>query len=203
MTITSKASTRKDCWWACRQPWRMNSVFCPAASSPMANPSVMIITPSTCSNSTAKTCGPCRIGCGSCDWRTCCCRVRSTRMSDWSRPLSRPGRRPNCGSGCGGGAAEASGSNHRRRPTLKAVVARINARRSVEIGLFQGRSLVSCGNVAIPANHQIPRVGAIVEVRYLHAFKESGVLYQPVYLGPRDDVDPGECLVSQLKFKAE
>jgi bifunctional non-homologous end joining protein LigD len=33
--------------------------------------------------------------------------------------------------------------------------------------------------------------------------KESGVLYQPVYLGPRDDVDPGECLVSQLKFKAE
>jgi bifunctional non-homologous end joining protein LigD len=28
-------------------------------------------------------------------------------------------------------------------------------------------------------------------------------LYQPVYLGPRDDVDPGECLVSQLKFKAE
>jgi hypothetical protein len=28
-------------------------------------------------------------------------------------------------------------------------------------------------------------------------------MYQPVYLGLRDDVDPGECLASQLKFKAE
>ena len=87
--------------------------------------------------------------------------------------------------------------------TLSAVVAKINARRSVEISLFNGRSLVSCGNVSIPANHEIPVVGVIVEVRYLYAFKESGVLYQPVYLGPRDDVDAGECLTSQLKYKAE
>jgi len=87
--------------------------------------------------------------------------------------------------------------------TLSAVVVKINVQRSVELGLFKGRSLVSCGNVTIPANHEIPTVGAIVEVRYLNASKTSGVLYQPVYLGPRDDVDPGECLVSQLKFKAE
>jgi len=87
--------------------------------------------------------------------------------------------------------------------TVSAVVAKINAKRSVEISLFNGRSLVSCGNVSIPANHEIPQVGTVVEVRYLHAFKESGVLYQPVYLGPRDDVDPGECLISQLKYKAE
>jgi bifunctional non-homologous end joining protein LigD len=87
--------------------------------------------------------------------------------------------------------------------TLSAVVVQINAKRSVELGLFNGRSLVSCGNVAIPANQKIPVVGTIVEVRYLYAFRESGVLYQPVYLGPRDDVDAGECLVSQLKYKAE
>ena len=87
--------------------------------------------------------------------------------------------------------------------TLSAVVAKINIQRSVELGLFNGRSLVSCGNVTIPANHEIPTVGTVVEARYLYAAKESGVLYQPVYLGPRDDVDPGECLVSQLKFKAE
>ena len=67
--------------------------------------------------------------------------------------------------------------------TLSAVVAKINAKRSVELSLFNGRSLVSCGNVSIPANHEIPSVGAVVEARYLHAFKESGVLYQPVYLG--------------------
>jgi bifunctional non-homologous end joining protein LigD len=86
--------------------------------------------------------------------------------------------------------------------TVSAIVVKINTQRSVEVSLFQGRSLVSCGNVTIPANHQIPPIGAVVEIRYLHAFKESGVLYQPVYLGPRDDVEVGECLVSQLKFKA-
>lgn len=87
--------------------------------------------------------------------------------------------------------------------TLSAIVAKVNIQRSVEVSLFQGRSLVSCGNVTIPANHQIPPVGAVVEVRYLYAYRDSLALYQPVYLGPRDDVDPGECLVSQLKFKAE
>lgn len=87
--------------------------------------------------------------------------------------------------------------------TLSAVVAKINVKRSVELGLFNGRTLVSCGNVTIPVNQDIPQVGAICEVRYLYAAKASGVLYQPVYLGPRDDVDPGECLVSQLKYKAE
>jgi bifunctional non-homologous end joining protein LigD len=87
--------------------------------------------------------------------------------------------------------------------TASAVVAKINVQRSVEVSLFQGRSLVSCGNVTIPSNHEIPQVGAVVEVRYLYAYRESLALYQPVYLGPRDDVEPGECLVSQLKFKAE
>jgi ATP-dependent DNA ligase len=87
--------------------------------------------------------------------------------------------------------------------TASAVVAKINKQRSVEVSLFNGRSLVSCGNVTIPANHEIPPVGAVVEVRYLYAYRDSLALYQPVYLGPRDDVDPGECLVSQLKFKAE
>ena len=87
--------------------------------------------------------------------------------------------------------------------TLSAVVSKINVQRSVELGLFNGRSLVACGNVTIPANHEIPTVGTVVETRYIYAAKASGVLYQPVYLGPRDDVDPGECLVSQLKFKAE
>jgi len=87
--------------------------------------------------------------------------------------------------------------------TLSAIVAKVNARRSVEISLFKGRSLILCGNVTIPANHSIPTVGEVVEVRYLYAYRESHALFQPVYLGPRDDVEPGECLASQLKFKAE
>jgi bifunctional non-homologous end joining protein LigD len=87
--------------------------------------------------------------------------------------------------------------------TLSAIVAKVNIQRSVEISLFKGRNLISCGNVTIPANHQIPPVGAVVEVRFLYAFRDSFALYQPVYLGERDDVEPGECLVSQLKYKAE
>jgi bifunctional non-homologous end joining protein LigD len=87
--------------------------------------------------------------------------------------------------------------------TLSAIVAKVNTQRSVEISLLKGRNLISCGNVTIPANHGIPIVGAVVEVRYLYAFRESGVLFQPVYLGPRDDVEAGQCLASQLKFKAE
>ena len=87
--------------------------------------------------------------------------------------------------------------------TLSAIVAKVNAKRSVEISLLKGRSLISCGNVTIPANHGIPKVGTVVDVRYLYAYRASHALHQPVYLGSRDDVEPGECLASQLKFKAE
>jgi bifunctional non-homologous end joining protein LigD len=86
--------------------------------------------------------------------------------------------------------------------TLSAVVAKVNTQRSVEVSLLKGRSLVSCGNVTIPVNHDIPTVGAVVEVRYLYASPTSGILFQPVYLGSRDDVDASECLAAQLKYKA-
>ena len=61
---------------------------------------------------------------------------------------------------------------------------------------------VDAGNVTIPANQNIPAVGMIVECRYLYAFKESGCIYQPVYLGVRDDIPADECTVDQLKYKA-
>ena len=87
--------------------------------------------------------------------------------------------------------------------TVSVIVAKVNEKRSVEVSLFQGRSLVSCGNVTIPANHEVPPAGAIVELRYLYAYRDSLALYQPVYLGPRTDVDTDKCVVSQLKFKAD
>ena len=37
--------------------------------------------------------------------------------------------------------------------------------------------------------------------RYLYAFRESNALYQPVYLGPRQDIEQHECVLSQLKYK--
>lgn len=90
---------------------------------------------------------------------------------------------------------------HKFCATLSALVGTINAKRSIEIKLRNGSRWVTAGNVTIPANHNIPTVGQVVEVRYLYAFKESGCLYQPVYLGGRSDVLESECLTSQLKFK--
>jgi len=81
------------------------------------------------------------------------------------------------------------------------IVSQINAKRSVELMLLKNGILVPAGNVTIPANHDIPPIGAVVECRYLYAFPESGVIYQPVYLGRREDIRPEECTVSQLKFK--
>jgi bifunctional non-homologous end joining protein LigD len=99
-----------------------------------------------------------------------------------------------------------SGGNqlkHKFVATLSAVVAKVNVKRSVELQLIGQAGWVSCGNVTIPANHRIPQAGQVCEIRYLYCFKESGVLFQPVYLGPRDDVDAAECRVSQLKYKPE
>jgi bifunctional non-homologous end joining protein LigD len=92
---------------------------------------------------------------------------------------------------------------HKFVATLSAVVVRINRKRSVELQLIGQDGWQTCGNVTIPANQKIPQVGQVCEVRYLYAFKESGVLFQPVYLGPRDDVADRECLASQLKFKPD
>jgi bifunctional non-homologous end joining protein LigD len=83
------------------------------------------------------------------------------------------------------------------------VVTGINSKRSVTLGLFEGDKMVPAGNVTIPPNHALPDVGDVVECRYLYAYKESGAIYQPVYLGPRTDIPLSECGVDQLKYKTE
>jgi len=92
---------------------------------------------------------------------------------------------------------------HKFYATLSALVGTINATRSIELKLFADSGLVTAGNVTIPPNKPIPKVGQVVEVRYLYAFRESGCVYQPVYLGVRSDVMHTECLTSQLKFKRD
>ncbi len=50
---------------------------------------------------------------------------------------------------------------------------------------------------------RIPAVGAVADCRYLYSFRESGSIYQPVYLGVRDDIPAEDCTTAQLKYKAE
>ena len=109
----------------------------------------------------------------------------------WDAPYT-PGR-PNSGG---------SQLKHKFYATLSAVVANVNGKRSVGISLLNGKGWIPVGNVTIPANHNIPTVGTVVEIRYLYSFPESKALYQPVYLGVRKDIEQHECVVSQLKFKS-
>ena len=85
--------------------------------------------------------------------------------------------------------------------TASFIIGKVNAKRSVSLMLYAGKNLTTAGNVTIPSNKEIPKQGEIVECRYLYAFKESGSIYQPVYLGTRDDVAEQECTTAQLKYK--
>jgi bifunctional non-homologous end joining protein LigD len=85
--------------------------------------------------------------------------------------------------------------------SVSALVVKVNAQRSVAVALLDGDQVRPVGNVSVPANHPIPNEGDVVEVRYLYAH-QGGSLYQPVFLGVRDDIEAGECVVAQLKFKA-
>ncbi len=81
------------------------------------------------------------------------------------------------------------------------IVTKVNTKRSVMLVLFSGDKIVHAGNVTIPPNHEVPSPGSVVECRYLYAFPESGCIYQPTYLGLRDDIRSADCTTDQLKFK--
>jgi bifunctional non-homologous end joining protein LigD len=78
-----------------------------------------------------------------------------------------------------------------------------DGKRSVGLELIDDAGKrVSVGNVTIPPNKDIPAVGSVLEVVYLYAYK-GGSVYQAHYGKVRDDVDVSECLMTQLKYKAE
>ncbi len=80
------------------------------------------------------------------------------------------------------------------------VVSSINAKRSIAVSVDSPDGFVPVGNVTVPPNYELPQEGDYVEVKYLYAYKE-GSLYQPQYLGVRDDVEID--VYASLKFKAE
>ena len=102
------------------------------------------------------------------------------------------------------GRPASGGSQRKFKFTASAsciVAGRNTSRRSVALELRDGKNTVAVGNVTIPPNQAIPEKGDIVEIRFLYAYP-GGSLYQPVYLGKRDDVNADQCGVGQLKYRA-
>lgn len=82
------------------------------------------------------------------------------------------------------------------------VVGANGGKRSVRFQGFDDRGRpVEIGSVTIPPNSEIPQSGDFIEVRYLYAYR-GGSLYQPTYLGRRDDQNESDCLISKLKYKS-
>jgi bifunctional non-homologous end joining protein LigD len=86
--------------------------------------------------------------------------------------------------------------------SLSAVVAGLNAKRSVSLKLLDGDAWLDVGSVTIPSNQVVPKAGDIVEVRYLYAHRH-GALFETSYLGSRTDIEQSECLASQRSFKED
>lgn len=81
--------------------------------------------------------------------------------------------------------------------TTSVVVIRHNDRESIGVAVWDN-GLKEIGNVTI-RGHDRPAIGSIVEVKYLYCVNR---LYQPSYLGIRDDCEVEDCTLSKLKFKS-
>jgi ATP-dependent DNA ligase len=82
--------------------------------------------------------------------------------------------------------------------TASMIVLKHNIKDSIQIGVYKNNTIIPFGNVTM-TGHSKPPINSIVEIKYLYAVN---ALYQPSYLGPRDDLYPQDCTIQKLKFKS-
>lgn len=76
-------------------------------------------------------------------------------------------------------------------------------KRSVGLELVgENMEKVFMGKVTIPPNYEVPDEGDLVEVRYLYAYL-NGAVFQPTYLGKRNDSDLTDATMKQIVYKNE
>lgn len=81
------------------------------------------------------------------------------------------------------------------------VISHNDSKRSIGVGVYdENQKMVPLGNVTIYTNQAIPKIGAIVEIRYMHCF-EGGSIYVSSLKCERPDQDASDCVLSQIKFK--
>jgi bifunctional non-homologous end joining protein LigD len=93
---------------------------------------------------------------------------------------------------------------HKLQESSTFEVTKVNAQRSVAIVLRDADGgTVPMGNVTVPANHEVPAVGALVEVEYMYRY-EDGALEQPKYKGVRTDLEGPTPLsdITRIKRKS-
>ena len=101
-----------------------------------------------------------------------------------------------------------SGGNHLKAKFWESATCVVSdhnlGKRSVKLSGFDvDGTKVSIGSVTIPANKNIPYIGAYVEVKYLYYYGKNGSLFQPQFIGIRTDADNSDCCIDQLKIVPE
>jgi bifunctional non-homologous end joining protein LigD len=83
------------------------------------------------------------------------------------------------------------------------VVAAINIKNSFQMKVFdENGNDVFVGNCTIPPNKETPKVGDVIEVKYLYGYL-GGSLFQPRYNKPRPEQRISECRLTQIKYKPQ
>ena len=72
-------------------------------------------------------------------------------------------------------------------------------KQSIGMELLDNGKWVFVGNCTT-LNKSIPE-GSLCEIKYLYGYP-GGSLYQPAFLGIRDDLDESDCVLSQVKYKS-
>lgn len=83
--------------------------------------------------------------------------------------------------------------------TASAIVTSVHpTKRSVSLAVLDAAGAeIDVGNVTIPANHAIPAVGAIADVRFMYLY-EGGSFFQPVYLGVRAEQTREDAVLAKI-----
>ena len=102
---------------------------------------------------------------------------------------------------------EPSDYKHKFTHDASFIVLRRNQKASVDLGLYdENHNLIEVGSVKVRNSYFDLHVveGTVLDVRYMHAFRDTNLIYQPrmIRIRKTNEVKPDDCLLSQLRYKA-